>query len=92
MKAIGVEYEVNGTIKTAYLSSSKEEKSIFSYFFPSFRGYFSSSSSKSKHSKSEVVVTAGAIMTPKLLMNSGIGPRKVLESAGINVRFIKCSF
>jgi hypothetical protein len=33
-----------------------------------------------------VIVTAGAIMTPKLLMNSGIGPRAVLESAGVGLK------
>ncbi|GIH23395.1 oxidoreductase [Acrocarpospora phusangensis] len=33
----------------------------------------------------EVVVSCGAIDSPALLMRSGIGPRKVLEAAGIDV-------
>ncbi|KAJ8116861.1 hypothetical protein OPT61_g1809 [Boeremia exigua] len=34
----------------------------------------------------EVVLAAGAIQTPKLLQISGIGPRSVLEAAGVSVR------
>lgn len=33
----------------------------------------------------EVIVTGGAIASPQILMCSGIGPRKELESLGINV-------
>lgn len=36
--------------------------------------------------KKEVVLAAGSIQTPKLLQLSGVGPRKVLEAAGVKVR------
>ncbi|WP_435164581.1 GMC family oxidoreductase [Falsirhodobacter sp. 1013] len=38
------------------------------------------------HAQGEVVVTAGALITPKLLMLSGIGPADHLRAHGIEVR------
>ncbi|CBX91402.1 hypothetical protein IAQ61_010760 [Plenodomus lingam] len=38
------------------------------------------------YARREVVLAAGAIQTPKLLQISGIGPRKVLRAARVNVR------
>ncbi|UPX11930.1 uncharacterized protein EKO05_0002514 [Ascochyta rabiei] len=38
------------------------------------------------NAKKEVVLAAGAIQTPKLLQLSGVGPRSVLEAAGIPVK------
>lgn len=36
--------------------------------------------------KKEVVLAAGAIQSPKLLQLSGVGPKKVLQAAGVKVR------
>lgn len=72
-EAIGVEYEQDNSIKRAYLKRWSKTSSIL----PSFSKFDSSRS---------VIVTAGAIMTPKILMNSGIGPTKVLTDAGIDVK------
>lgn len=33
--------------------------------------------------KKEIIMAAGAVHTPKILQCSGIGPKKVLEAAGI---------
>ena len=65
-RAIGVEYEVDGVLKTAYLRQPAIRSSIISDF-------------------RSIILTAGAIMTPKILMNSGIGPGNVLKSANIPV-------
>ncbi|KAJ4350390.1 uncharacterized protein N0V89_009011 [Didymosphaeria variabile] len=37
--------------------------------------------------KKEVILAAGAVQTPKLLQISGVGPRSVLDAAGVHVRY-----
>jgi choline dehydrogenase len=66
---LGVEYEEDGVIKTAYLSNNVN----------------GAIQNKFEYGRA-VVITSGAILTPKLLMNSGIGPRQVLQDAGIDVK------
>lgn len=58
---VGVEYEQNSEIKTAYLDMGN----------PVSKKMFKSSRC--------VIVAAGALLTPKLLMNSGIGPEAELK-------------
>ena len=70
-KAIGVEYVQDGVTKTAYLKAKTLPSMAGSGLdFSKVRG---------------VVLTAGAIMTPKILLNSGVGPRATLMQAGIDV-------
>ncbi|VWL97840.1 glucose-methanol-choline oxidoreductase [Burkholderia lata] len=40
------------------------------------------------HARAEVIVTAGAIGSPKILQLSGIGPRSDLENAGVRVKHV----
>lgn len=37
--------------------------------------------------KKEVIVSAGTLHTPQVLQRSGIGPRDVLEAAGVEVKY-----
>ncbi|CAO2655175.1 Nn.00g102390.m01.CDS01 [Neocucurbitaria sp. VM-36] len=46
-----------------------------------------SGKSTTVYAKKEVVLAAGAVNTPRLLQLSGVGPKAVLEAAGIKVKF-----
>ena len=74
-KATGVTYMQNGVLKTAYLRST----ATVSMRIASGKHETEFSAVRS------VILSAGAIMTPKLLMNSGIGRRDILKSAGVEV-------
>lgn len=41
--------------------------------------------------RKEVILAAGGVFTPHLLMYSGIGPKDVLEAAGIAVKKVSMS-
>lgn len=71
-RAVGVEYELDDEIKYAYLSDGPTRG----------RG----ADARDFNSLRCVVLAAGAVMTPKLLMNSGVGPEEQLQGAGIEVK------
>ena len=62
--AVGVEYAVDGKLKTAYLHKPKAS------MLDDYRS---------------IIITAGSIMTPKILLLSGIGPSSDLIAADIPV-------
>lgn len=43
-------------------------------------------SSSNVYANAEIILAAGAVQTPQLLQVSGVGPKKVLEAAGIRVK------
>lgn len=71
-RAVGVEYEMDGELRYAYLSDGPTRG----------RG----ADARDFNSLRCVVLAAGAVMTPKLLMNSGVGPAAQLREAGVEVK------
>jgi choline dehydrogenase-like flavoprotein len=66
------------------------DQSLFSIISPKANGvqYVSRSDGSvgMVYAKREVILAAGAVFTPQLLQLSGIGPRDVLQAAGIRVK------
>lgn len=69
--AYGIEYYKDGELKTAKLGGNAF----------GVKGQHDFSGQRC------IILTAGAIMTPKLLMNSGIGDKRELSAAGIDVNY-----
>lgn len=72
-RAIGVEFVQNGELKRAFLRNAMIPEKLQAQFDTTSRG---------------VIITAGALMTPKVLMKSGIGPEDKLSQAGVEAKVI----
>lgn len=73
LRAFGVEYTQDNIKKRAFLQSKSH-------------GISSSSSTTNIPDSLSVIITAGALLTPQILMNSGIGPEDELKKADIPVK------
>jgi choline dehydrogenase len=73
-RAIGVEYEVDGELRYAYLSNGPSRNSRNR---PAARNF---------ESLRCVALAAGALLTPKLLLSSGVGPVEEVRMAGVEAR------
>ena len=69
-RAIGVEFIQQGIVKRAYIKTAILPDSLQAQIDSNPRG---------------ILLSAGAINDPKLLMNSGIGPQDELQRAGVEV-------
>ena len=74
VRAVGVEYTQDGIKKRAFLQSKTHRLSP------------SSSQGENPSNSLSVILTAGALLTPQLLMNSGIGPEEELAKANIPIK------
>ncbi len=72
-RAIGVEFKQNGELKRAFLKNAMIPEKLQAQIDGSSRG---------------VILTAGALNTPRILMRSGVGPRADLAAAGIEAKVI----
>jgi choline dehydrogenase len=73
-RAIGVEYELDGTIHYAYLKNGPSRNSRNNAMARNFE------------SLRCVVLAAGSVRTPALLLNSGVGPAEELRAAGLEAK------
>lgn len=72
-RAIGVEYVRNGAVRRVYLNSYANPVSTVEKH-------------RTRSARGGIALTAGALMTPKILMNSGIGPAENLAPSGVATR------
>lgn len=49
--------------------------------------YYRHGLTKFARATKEIILSAGAVMSPKILMNSGIGPTQHLEEIGVNLDY-----
>ncbi|KMZ64204.1 Glucose-methanol-choline (GMC) oxidoreductase family protein [Zostera marina] len=77
---------LNATVTEILFRSNNENPSAYGIVYRDLTGARSNHSVYLKEGgKGEIIVCAGAIGSPQLLMLSGIGPKKQLEKLGINV-------
>jgi choline dehydrogenase-like flavoprotein len=87
-KAAGVEYISGGVVRRVFLRTASSDVSNRKSSNRDSKPQPKTSSTQTSDqlSKGGVILTAGALMTPKVLMNSGIGRPEILQASGVNVR------
>lgn len=75
----------NLDISKHVISNTLVEKILFDGNIATGVRFLLSNKSRTIHAKKGLIVSAGAINTPKILQLSGIGPKKLLNSLGIPV-------
>ena len=91
-KVAGVEYISGGVVRRVYLKSATRDVSNRKSSSNTHGRKTQANANPSPTSEINtvanggVILTAGALMTPKLLMNSGIGRPEILEASRVKVR------